>query len=212
MMDNKIFDYTILEQVTKDLSKPFIMNKYYQPYDDKGQPIEGLASEEYSINGFVTNPDIQKNSTRNLHSLDLFRSGDVFQLDNNNYYIVTDNILEKRGAKYKGVARYCNVELPVNIERKVVIDYESNGRPIYATIKTLVGYARGYAEYSRYGINNGAIVTADNQLEITLRDNEANRKEFILNYVAVINTQKWKVMGIDYSRSGLMTLRANSTL
>ena len=205
---NGIFDYAILEEVTKDLSKPIILNEY--------MTVEGvtptLENEEYVIRGFITNPQIKSESTRNLHSMDIFRRGDVFKLENGNPYMVIDAVLEKRGAKYKGEARYCNVNFPIYVEEEKIIGRYPTGEPIYEIVTTLVGNNYGIAEFNNYGLQNGAIVTLSNQLNITIRDNKLNRTDYKVNKKLKIEGQSWSVVGIDFTRQGIMTLRAESAL
>lgn len=208
----KLVDYDLLQQVTRELSEPIILNKYIEFELPPNVTIEGgvpkVENEQYEIKGFTTDPDIQLNSTRYLQSLDLFRTGDTFQLPSGHIYMVTGAVFEKRGAKYKAVAQKTNLEFPIIVTTKKLIGRDPSGKPYYEYTDYVIGITYGIIEFDAYGYVGNTLLVSKDSMSITIRNNEYNRINFNINFEFTYGGRKWIVRGEDFTQDGVIILRA----
>ena len=195
---NEIFDYTILEYVIDDISKPIILN----PDTD----------EQNIISGFISNATLSPNSSYHLHSLNLFKRGDFFKMENGNYYMVTGDVVEKRLAKYKSVADYCNHVIPIYEEKKVQVGTKPSGEPIYKIEKILVGETVGVLRYKQFTSPNGSIIVINTEIEFTIRDTAKARETYKINTKVDIEGKSWNLIEVDYTKQGTLGLMLRSVL
>jgi len=74
-------------------------------------------------------------------------------------YMVTSDILEMRGGKYKGTLEYCNYSIPRYEKVETLIGYDKLGRPVYETVETLVGVILTILKYKDFSIaSNEALI------------------------------------------------------
>ncbi|MFJ3386766.1 hypothetical protein [Lysinibacillus sp. NPDC086135] len=168
----------------------------------------------FSINAVITNATFSPNSAYHIHSLSLFHCGDYTKInqDSDNIYMVTSDVLELRGGKFKATLEYCNYSIPRYEIEQVLIGYDKLGRPIYEEREVLKGYIPSILKYKDFSISSNEAVNLNQPIyEITVRDNEASKEYFGLNedtYAKVIVYDvSYRIINVDYSKQGLIRIR-----
>lgn len=195
----KLFDDKLIKDTLKVIQSPYHFNIF--------------EKNPFTINAVISNATFSPNSTYHIHSLEAFNCGDYTTINNpNNVYMVTSDVLEMRGGKYKGTLEYCNYSVPWIVIEKVLIGYDHLGRPVYEEQEVLKGYIPCILKYKDFSISSNDAVNLTKPIyEITVRDNEAARKHFKLNeskYADVtIYDVTYRIINVDYSKQGLINLR-----
>lgn len=194
----KLFDDSIIQDTIKSIAEPIIMN----PESD----------DTYNINGFITNAKLSEESIRHLHSVDKFQRGDCFKIDDE-FYMVTGDVITMRGCKYKAKVEYCNYIVPITEERTTdeIIGYLPNGQPVYKKEKVIVGYNVGILKHSSQTESSGSIIIVTNEYMLTVRDTEENRTKYVVNSNVNIEGKQFKVHEVIYSKKGILEVRLNSS-
>lgn len=164
-------------------------------------------SDERQLPIMITDSALNPNSSYHIHSLEYFRSGDMFSLEGERYLCRVDTVL-KRHAKYKATVDYCNYPFPLTKIEKVQTGVDEFGRPVYKEEEVFYKIEYGILEEvkiiktdSNQPINNISI-----QYTFTIRDTQLNREAFTLNREFTIKGYKLKVTGFNYLRSGIMVV------
>ncbi len=198
-----LFDDKLLKDTIQSISNPITIN----PNDD----------DTYTIKGFITNATLNSESTYHLHSLEPFNRGDVLTINDNDYYMVTSDIVMQRGSKYKGIIEYCNYKNPIIVtetdyfrDEQGNIVYNEYGEPVLTTVETIVGYNYGIMKYKSMTEEGTGIIVAITELILTLRDKETNRTAYAVNNEVLFEGQSWKVREQILTNQGLLQLRLGS--
>ncbi|MGE7673082.1 hypothetical protein ACQKMV_05770 [Lysinibacillus sp. NPDC094403] len=196
----KIFDDKIIQDTIKTIHEPYKFNFY--------------EDDPFTINAVISNATFSPNSSYHIHSLSLFHCGDYTKIKENsdNIYLVTSDVLETRGGKYKATLEYCNYSVPWYVIEKVLIGYDHLGRPVYEEREVLKGYIPCILKYKDFSITNNEAVNLNKPIyEITVRDNDAAKTYFKLNedtYEDItIYDKKYRIINVDYSKQGLIRIR-----
>ncbi|MFJ5563625.1 hypothetical protein [Lysinibacillus xylanilyticus] len=168
----------------------------------------------FSISAVITNATFSPNSSYHIHSLSLFQCGDYTKInqDSDNIYIVTSDVLELRGGKFKATLEYCNYSIPRYEIEQVLIGYDKLGRPIYEEQEVLVGEIPAILKYKDFSITSNEAVNLNEPIyEITVRDNDSAHSYFKLDESAYedieIYDKKYRIINVDYSKQGLIRIR-----
>ncbi|WP_339280956.1 hypothetical protein [Lysinibacillus sp. FSL P2-0066] len=196
----KLLDDKLIKDTIKSIQTPYNFNFYEE--------------NPFSINAFISNSTFSPNSSYHIHSLELFKSGDYTKINehSDNIYMVTSDVLEMRGGKYKGTLEYCNYAVPWIVIEKVKIGNDHLGRPVYEDREVLKGYINCILKYKDFSISSNEAINLTKPIyEITVKDNDASRGYFKLNestYEKVdIYGKPFRIINVDYSKKGLINLR-----
>lgn len=192
-----LFDDTMIQDTIQSISEPIIMN----PNSDN----------TYQINGFLSNATLSSNSSYHLHSLDKISRGDILTFDDENYYIVIDDVIMKRGCKYKATVQYCNYKNIIIETVREIVGYDDFGRPIYNYVEKVVANTVGFIRHKTQTESSGALIVATSELILTVQDNEINRTSHSINSELEFEGKMWKVREQILTKKGLLELRLNST-
>ncbi|MNH24631.1 hypothetical protein D3C79_845800 [compost metagenome] len=164
-------------------------------------------SDEKELPIMITNSALNPNSSYHIHSLEYFRSGDMFSLEGERYLCRVDTVL-KRHAKYKATVDYCNYPMPLYKIVRVQVGVDEMNRPIYKDEEVFQKIEYGILEEVKIlkTDNNQPINNISVQYTFTIRDNELNKEIFTLNREFTIKGYKLKVTGFNYLRSGIMVV------
>jgi hypothetical protein len=195
-----IFDDKLIQDTIKTIQIPYNFNFYEE--------------NPFSINAFISNSTFSPNSSYHIHSLELFKSGDYTKIkeDSDNIYLVTSDVLEMRGGKYKATLEYCNYSVPWIVIEKVLIGYDHLGRPVYEEQEVLKGYIPCILKYKDFSFSSNEAVNLTKPIyEITVRDNDAAKSYFKLdestyNDVTIYDAT-YRIINVDYSKQGLIRIR-----
>ena len=194
-----IFNGTLLNDTFSSITNPIVINPTFD--------------NEYTINGFITNNPLSPNSSYHIHSSDLFKRGDIIQHgSNNDYYIVTGDVINPRGNKYKATIDFCNYENVIIETEQVRVGTLPNGRPKYEYIERVVGAYIGMIRHREVSIStNSSVVVANTELILSIQDNVANRTHFVVNTPIEYDGKTFKVTEILVGKIGLLEMRLKSS-
>ncbi|QNG59423.1 Ig domain-containing protein [Bacillus sp. PAMC26568] len=182
-------------------------------YDDTDiQFLLDQAGREVLVNdsprqALITNPAISEQEERYIHTLERVCRGDTVEFDNVGYICITESIT-KRNGKYKALIRHCNYPLELPGEEVCVIVGENDfGDPLYECTNGESISIPAIVDNKSFSIDLGnAINVPNNQIIVTLQNNETNSDTFTLNYQFDVMESKWKVVNRDLSKNGLLIL------
>lgn len=195
-----LFSDTLLRNTVRYMSKPITLN----PSTD----------DEYIVNGFITNATLSPNSSYHLHSDSLFMRGDCMMMDDD-YYLVTGDVIQQRGSKYKATVDYCNYKnFLIEKVNDEIIGYEGNGRPIWSTKDVIRGLFVGTIKHREIMISSSTGITvANTEVILTIKDNPLARDYHKVNVVLTMaDSSKWKIREVMTTKTGLLELRLMSTV
>lgn len=187
-----IFDTQTLTDTLTVISKSYVINE--------------LDDTATSLQGIITNSELNDESKFHFHSLSKFKRGDYITIDGS-YYLVTGDVVAHRGFKYKSVVEYCNGFFELKEERKIKIGTDVVGRPIYKTETVVIGQTPIIATYRDMKLTEGSITTATNNLIVTMQDNMSNRTNFQVNATVSLFGSSYKVIDTEVAKVGLLQLR-----
>ncbi|MEK4700263.1 hypothetical protein MKX47_11755 [Solibacillus sp. FSL R7-0668] len=194
-----LFSDTLLRDTVQYMSKPITLNPD--------------SEFEYMVQGFTTNATLSPNSSYHLHAANEFKRGDVLMLTDNDYYIVTGDVVFERGAKYKAILDYCNYENVIieKVKTDEIVGRQPNGAPIYKTENKIVGLFVGVFRHREVSIANNQIITvANTETILTLKDTPKARETYAINKVFTFDNVEWTVREVMTTKIGLLELRLMS--
>lgn len=194
-----LFNDEIIKDTVNELSYPITLNS---------------NASSVVIEGFITNATLSPNSSYHLHSLDEFKRGDYFTIDGNNYYMVTGDVIQMRGSKYKATADFCNTNIPVYETKSTgeIIGRLPNGQPIYKTEKILVRNDFGIFRHQTFSISSTGLLIPSSEIILTVQDNADTKSYYAVNNTfTLIDGTKWQVVEVFKGKIGLLELRLKST-
>lgn len=195
-----LFSDTLLRSTVQYMSNPIVLN----PDTD----------DEYTVNGFITNATLSPNSSYHLHSDSLFMRGDCMMMDSD-YYLVTGDVIQERGSKYKGIIDFCNYKNVVkeSVSTGEIVGYYSNGRPIWKTETVIVGLFVGTIRHREVMISaSGGITVAHTETILTIKDTAKAREFYTVNAEFTFQDVNWMVREVNNIRQGLLELKLMSVL
>ncbi|MGE6259203.1 hypothetical protein ACQKCU_15070 [Heyndrickxia sporothermodurans] len=185
---------------------------------DEMESIFNMASRTILVNdverkAIITNPQFSQNEERFINTLDVVTQGDIVKIDEYYYLVVSENIT-KRHSKYKAKIRHCSyiIRIPGEITSEPMLDedgnqvYDSQGRPVFIEIEGEPYFIPAIVDKNKFNIVGGQILVADDQVIITVQDNELNTDKFAVNKEFDSMNKKWKVRNQDRTKRGLLIL------
>lgn len=167
-------------------------------------------STEVLVNGepqqaVITQAHLGMQSKRHIHSLEPFSQGDYVKFDENTYLVIED-VISTRGAKYKATIQYCNytITTPETTEKIMTGEKDKFGKPIYTYITTPGLDIQVIVDEERITLNGGAFRVNTTNLAMLLPDTDINREEVKVNAELVMFDRKHRVTNINRFRKGLL--------
>ncbi|OMP66891.1 hypothetical protein [Domibacillus epiphyticus] len=182
--------------------------------------FEGL-SDTIQVNGIdqraiITNPPLSENEERHLHTEFLVSQGDLIIYEQGSYLSLTETNI-KRHCKYKTLIRHCNFMIEVAGETITRQKLDASGNPMYdedgrPVMETVIGepiFIPAIIDNKKSSIDDGTqLRVLDNEIYVTVQDNEVNREKFILNAEISPTGDTYKINNVNNTKRGLLILTA----
>ncbi|QPA31428.1 Ig domain-containing protein [Thermaerobacillus caldiproteolyticus] len=153
----------------------------------------------------VNNAKIGDYEEKYIYTLDSIQRGNVIVHNEKNYLIVSD---VTEGQYKKALMRYCNYIIEIEGQEVCeIVSYNDFGEPIYECHTTESISVPAIIDKYTFKIDDFApIRVADNQIIVTVQDNETSKNKFTVNVTFDVMGQTWKVIDVDLTRNGLLIL------
>lgn len=141
-----------------------------------------------------------------IYTLDSIQRGNLIVYNGKNYLIVSDVTHGKIYKKAK--MRRCNYTIVVE-GRKVceIVGYNDFREPIYECHTTESIFVPAIIDKYAFKVDDPApIRVSENQIIVTVQDNETNKSKFTVNATFEVIGKTWKVVDVDITRNGLLIL------
>jgi len=169
----------------------------FEPIDDFSYLLDNIGKDiqinNNPVKAVISSTNINKNNDdKYISTLEPINQGDLILYNNLNWLIISE-VNGQRIIKYKGIMRKCNFTIKFN--------FLGNIKPFPSILETKV-----------LDIESGQYVTLPiGKIIVMLQDN-VDTRDIILGQRFLIMGQAWKVMGIDKSKNGLITLNCEDDL
>lgn len=173
------------------------MFNLFEPIDDFSYLLDNIGKDiqinNNPVKAVISSTNINKNNDdKYISTLEPINQGDLILYNNLNWLIISE-VNGQRIIKYKGIMRKCNFTIKFN--------FLGNIKPFPSILETKV-----------LDIESGQYVTLPiGKIIVMLQDN-VDTRDIILGQRFLIMGQAWKVMGIDKSKNGLITLNCEDDL
>lgn len=154
----------------------------------------------------VQNAKIGDFEDKYIYIPDSIQRGNLILHNEKNYLIVSD-ITE--GKLYnKALMRHCNYEIVVEGQKVCkIVGHNVFGEPIEECYTTESISVPAIIDKYTFKIDDFAPVrVAENQIIVTMQDNETNKSKFTVNTKFEVMGKTWKVIDVDLTRTGLLIL------
>lgn len=192
-MKVNLFDDTLLSNVVDSVASKITVNE--------------LHNDKFEIDGIVTNANLNNISSRHIHSKHEIKRGQYIKLENS-FYMITSDVISKRGNKYKAIVEYCNYILePYHSEKVNTGQVDNLGKPIYQNVKVQNHLEPSILKYKDMTLDDDALVIASKTLIALVQDNIKNRTDLQINNTVEIHGRSYKVMNVEMTKIGLLEVR-----
>ncbi|MGA4718984.1 Ig domain-containing protein [Fictibacillus nanhaiensis] len=157
-----------------------------------------------TVKAIITNNVVSEYEDRYISSTLSIKRGDIVKDSTVNYLVITESV-SKRYSKYKAIMRHCNYTLDVPKEVCELIGRDSSGRPVYDCTNQLIP-TPVIVDNKSFSIMEGAIRLPNNQILVTMQDNEANKTEMVTNKEFELMDSTWVVLNVDLTKNGLLLM------
>lgn len=173
-------------------------------FQSAGQMIFINDTQQQAI---ITNPPLSNNEERFIHTLKPIRMGDSVTFGDEKYLIMSETITPKNG-KYKAKMRHCNhiIQIAGELEQVQIGTNPNTGQPIYEYVEGDPIFVPAIIEQQSFTIENGQFLVGDNEIIVTLQDNDVNPEKFAVNSEFESMDKNWTVRNQDKTRKGLLIL------
>ncbi|MEV9639665.1 hypothetical protein ABZ756_03075 [Mammaliicoccus sciuri] len=165
--------------------------------------VEVLINDEPQ-QAYITQAHLGESSRRHMHSLQIFHQGDYVEFGEGVYMVVED-VINPRGAKYKSTIQHCNYTIVLPGETiRVQTGTDSRGRPIYEDVVQPGMSLHGIVEMDRVKMNGSQIIVNTSVYMMIVPDIEESRGKIKVNDEYDVHGEKMVVANINRLRTGLM--------
>lgn len=166
---------------------------------------ETVTINNVSKKCIVQNGNIGDYDEKYIYTLDSIQRGNLILHNGKNYLIVSD-ITEGKIYK-KALMRHCNYEIVVEGRKCEIVSYNVFREPIYECHTTESINIPAIVDKYTFKIDNFApIRLPENQIIVTMQENETNKSKFTVNTKFGVMGHTWKVVDVDITRNGLLIL------
>lgn len=166
-----------------------------------------------ATNAVITNPSISEYEQRYIHTLQNVSRGDMVTIQGEVYLVISESVTKRHG-KFKSLIRHCNfiLEVPGEITRQPYLDengnqvYDDYGEPIFIDIQEDPIPIPAIIDNQSFSVDEStSIRMPENQIIVTVQDNEVNRQRFSLNDEFTFEGN-YSVAHRDFTKKGLIIL------
>ncbi|MEK4165603.1 Ig domain-containing protein [Anoxybacillus sp. FSL W8-0104] len=154
----------------------------------------------------VNNAKIGDYEEKYIYTLDSIQRGNLIVYNGKNYLIVSD---VTQGKLYKkALMRHCNYEIIVEGQKVCeIVGWNDFGEPIYECHTTESINIPAIVDKYTFKIDNFApIRLPENQIIVTIREDDNTKQKFVANATFDVMGKTWKVIDVDLTRNGLLIL------
>ena len=177
--------------------------------DTVGETVKINDVEQKAI---INNAKIGDFEEKYIYTLEPIQRGNLIVYNEKNYLIVSD-ITEGKLYK-KAFMRHCNYLIEIEGQEVCeIVGYNDFGEPIYECHTTeSISIPANIDKYT-FKIDNFAPVrVAENQIIVTVQNNETNKSKFTVNTTFQVMDQTWKVVNVDKTRNELLILTCETAV
>ncbi|MBY0221952.1 hypothetical protein [Sporosarcina aquimarina] len=173
--------------------------------------VEVLINDEPQ-QAYITQAHLGESSRKHMHSLQPFNQGDYVSIGEAVYMVVED-VVNQRGAKYKATIQHCNymIQLPGETIR-VPDGVDSRGRPKYKEIVQPGKELHSIVNMDRVTMNGSQIVVNTSVYMMLIPDIEEARENVKVNDEYDVYGEMMVVVNINRLRTGLMEITLKAKL
>jgi hypothetical protein len=173
-------------------------------FDSAGQIVKINDVERIAL---ITNAKIGDFEDKYIHTLQPIQRGNLIVYNGENYLIISDTVTQRYG-KYKALMRHCNYTIVVEGQEVCeIVGWNDFGEPIEECHTTESINVPAIIDKYTFKIDDFApIRVADNQIIVTVQDNETNKSKFTVNSTFQVMRENWKVLNVDLTKKGLLIL------
>lgn len=180
------------------------------------------AGQSISINnvatqGIISNTTLAAHEKKHIHTISPIEMGDLIAVDNENYLITSDTAIKRYG-KYKAIMEHCNFMITIKVITRVLmrdengkVIYDAGGNPVWIEIEGEPILIPSIIDQQSFTIEGNQLRVANNQILVTVQDNETNRDKLKVNNIFSFEGN-YKVLNVDYTKKGLIVLTAERVL
>ena len=177
--------------------------------DSIGETVKINDVEQKAI---ITNAKIGDYEDRYIHTLQPIQRGNLIEYNREQYLVISETVTQRYG-KYKALMRHCNYTIVVAGEKVCkIVGHNDFGEPIeechsFKSISVPV-----IVDKYAFKVDDPApIRVPDQQIIVTMQENETNKSKFTVNTKFDVMGQTWKVIDVDKTRTGLLILTCESS-
>ncbi|MGG3845568.1 DUF6406 domain-containing protein [Aeribacillus composti] len=173
-------------------------------FDSAGLTVKINDAEQKAL---ITNAKIGDFEDKYIHTLQPIQRGNLIEYNGENYLVISETVTQ-RHSKYKALIRHCNYDIEMEGQEVCeIVGYNDFGEPIYECHPTESINVPAIIDKYTFKIDDFApIRVPENQIIITMQDNETNKSKFVVNETFEVMGQTWKVIDVDMTRTGLLIL------
>jgi len=180
------------------------------------------AGQSISINNvatqaIITNTTLAEHEKKHVHTISPIKMGDLITADNENYLITSDTAMKRYG-KYKAIMTHCNFIISIKVITKQLyrdengnVVYDDMGDPQWIDVEGEPILVPSIIDQQSFTIEGNQLKVANNQILVTVQDNETNRDKLKVNNTFTFEGN-YKVLNQDYTNRGLIVLTAERVL
>lgn len=167
---------------------------------------ETVTIDNVSKKCIVQNGNIGDYEEKYIYTLDSIQRGNLIVYNRKNYLIVSD-VTEGKLYK-KALMRHCNYTIVVEGQEVCeIVGYNDFGEPIEECHTTESISVPVIVDKYAFKIDDFASIrVSENQIIVTVQDNETNKSKFTVNTKFDVMGHTWKVVDVDLTRNGLLIL------
>lgn len=137
------------------------------------------------------------------------KTGDIVEYQGSHFIIISQIV--QTPFSYKGRMRKCNQQIiKENPGEEIIIGYDFRGFPIYEFGDPILLTFTVIIENVAIDVaSNQPIVLLQNEVMVTIQDNEFNRSELVEGEEVQIMGRKYNILGVDRFKSGLLILKCS---
>ncbi|MCM3719183.1 Ig domain-containing protein [Fictibacillus phosphorivorans] len=186
------------------------MINLFESNNEDLQYIVDNFGHEVSVNNtpvlaIITNNVVSEYEDRFISSIQPIERGDLVKDGTFNYLVITESV-SKRYSKFKAIMRHCNYEIEIKNYIKKLIGYNDFGAPVYENQYVDSTYIHAIIDNKSFSVYESSIRLPDNQILVTLQENEYNKGKFTINDDFNVMDKSWSIINVDLTKKGLMIL------
>ncbi|MEQ2466184.1 hypothetical protein [Niallia hominis] len=182
-------------------------------FESAGQSI---SVNNVATQAIITNTGLAEHEKKHIHTINPIKMGDLVTIDDESYLITSDTAIKRYG-KYKAIMEHCNFTITIRVVTKQLmrdengnVIYDAGGNPVWIEIEGEPILIPSIIDQQSFTIEGNQLRVANNQILVTVQDNEVNRDKLKVNEIFSFEGN-YEVLNIDYTNKGLLVVTAEKT-